>query len=331
MADPWLLGIEIGGTKLQLGIGQGLGTVKALERIRVDPAAGATGIRAQIEAAFPALLRSADVGPDAIAAAGIGFGGPVDSASGRTFRSFQVAGWDQFPLARWVATELGIPCVVLENDSDCAGLAEARFGAGVGHSPVLYTNIGSGIGGSLVIDGRLYRGGGRGAIEIGHLNVMSDAPDGPTLFELEQVASGWAIARSAQDAGERLAAVGQNDWPVLIAAAGDPERITAELVANAALAGDPVAITLLDRARRAVAFALTQAITLLAPRRIVVGGGVALIGETGWLDPIRQLVNRAAFEPFRGQFEIVPAALGEEVVVHGALALARDTAISHTR
>jgi glucokinase len=88
-------------------------------------------------------------------------------------------------------------------------------------------------------------------------------------------------------------------------------------------------MAILDRARAAVAFALTQAIALLAPRRIVMGGGVSLIGETLWFDPIRRLTDRSAFAPFRGRYDIVPAALGEEVVVHGALAVARD-AISRT-
>ncbi len=319
MTDPWLLGIEIGGTKLQLGIGQGLGTLKALKRVRVDPSAGAAGILLQIQSAVPDVLESASLTRDDIKAAGIGFGGPVDTALGQTISSYQVAGWEGFPLAHWARTELGIAQVVVENDSDSAGLAEARFGAGEGRTPILYTNIGSGIGGALVVGGQLYRGCGRGALEIGHLGVILETPEGPRLDELEQIASGWAIARSAQTEAERLLAQGRNDWTVLSQACDRPGLITAELVAHAALFGDALAASILDRARRAVAFALTQAIALLAPRRIVMGGGVALIGEAGWLDPIRDLVSRNVFEPFRGYFDIVPAALGEEVVVHGAV------------
>ena len=95
-----------------------------------------------------------------------------------------------------------MPRVVLENDADTAGLAEARFGAGIGHSPLLYMNVGSGIGGALVVDQQIYRGFGQGATEIGHMRV----PDSRRLtelasVELEQVASGWAIASAAQRLG----------------------------------------------------------------------------------------------------------------------------------
>lgn len=111
---------------------------------------------------------------------------------------------------------------------------------------------------------------------------------------------------------------------VLEWAQGDPPAITAEHVGKAAQAGDERAARLLDLARRAVSFALCQAIALLAPRRIILGGGVSLIGETHWFAPIRRLVDADVFSPFRGSFDIVPPALGEEVVVHGALALALD-------
>jgi len=328
MADPWLLGIEIGGTKLQLGIGHGLGSLRALERIGVDPSGRAEGILTQIQAALPALLQATGITVDEIRAVGIGFGGPVDAARGQTITSYQVGGWERFPLASWVRNHLHVPQVVLENDSDSAGFAEARFGAAVGHSPVLYMNVGSGIGGALIVEGHIYRGCGNGALEIGHLKVIAETPEGPKLAELEQVASGWAIARSAQIEAARWLDQGRGDSTVLAQALGRPDSINAEVVARAAQAGDSLAESILHRARTAVAFAVTQTIALLAPCRIVLGGGVSLIAEAHWLDPIRSLVNREVFEPFRGQFEILPAALGEEVVVHGALALAREAATS---
>jgi glucokinase len=324
MADSWLLGIEIGGTKLQLGIGRGDGTLVALERLRVDPSQAAAGIRAQIQAAFPPLLQSANLAKDQIKAVGIGFGGPVDAAQGRTQKSYQIADWDDFPLSTFMREHLGVPLVVLENDADAAGLAEARFGAGLGYSPLLYMNVGSGIGGALILDDRIYRGSGQGAAEIGHLRVPDVLAETAQVVELEQVASGWAIASTAQKLARRMMSVGNDDWAVLMKAHGDPNGIHAALVAEAASHGDPIAASILDRARTAVAYALTEAITLLAPRRVVLGGGVSLIGEKHWVEPIRLLIDRDVFQPFRGRFDIVPATLGEEVVVHGALALARD-------
>jgi glucokinase len=324
VADPWLLGVEIGGTKLQLGIGHGLGSLRALKRVRVDPSGRAEGILGQIQSALPALLQATDLAFAEIEAVGIGFGGPVETSCGRTITSYQVAGWDSFPLADWFRDHFPIAQVILENDSDSAGLAEARFGGGRGYSPVLYMNVGSGIGGALIVDGHIYRGRGQGAMEIGHVRVLTETPHGTRVAELEQVASGWAIARSAQDEAARLLEQGRDDSTMLSLAMGRPNLITAEIVARAARAGDVLARAILDRARSAVAFALTDAIALLAPARIVLGGGVSLIGATEWLDPIRNLMIRDVFEPFRDHFEIVPAALGEEVVVHGALALARD-------
>ena len=318
------LGIEIGGTKLQLGIGQGQGKLLALDRLRVDPSRGANGVLEQIEDAVPRLLAKAKLDRKQIQAAGIGFGGPVDVQNGRIQKSFQIPGWDDYPLADWIGEHLDIRRVVLANDADTAGLAEARFGAGVGHSPLLYITVGSGIGGALIIDQQIYRGSGRGATEVGHLLVPQTTLSEVRLLELEQVASGWAIAAAARELAKRKLRNGEGEWIVLSLAQGRTDDISTDLVADAARAGDPDALKILDQATTTVALALTQAITLLAPDRIVIGGGVSLIGDTLWFDPIRRLVDRDVFTPFRGHFEIVPPVLGEEVVVHGALALARD-------
>jgi glucokinase len=324
MEEPWVLGIEIGGTKLQLGIGHGQGSLIALERLRVDPSRGAPGILDQIQAAYPILLDRVNLRPHQIQAVGIGFGGPVNAPRGRTQTSYQVGGWDDFPLGSWIAGHLDVRQVIVENDADSAGLAEARFGAGVGHSPILYMNVGSGIGGALIVGQQIYRGFGQGAAEVGHLRVIDVTASGPRIRELEQVASGWAIAAAGQDRARALLHQKQDDWVVLRQAQGDPDKINAIMIAQEALKGDPESSAILDRARTAVAFALAQAITLLAPRRVVLGGGVSLVGEAAWFDPIRRLVERDVFQPFLGHFDIAPAALGEEVVVHGALALARD-------
>jgi len=330
-AEGWLLGIEVGGTKLQLGIGRADGSLAALERLGVNPARGARGILDQIEAAFCALLHRMMLSPDDVRGIGVGFGGPVDVSRGRVHTSYQVEGWTDFPLAEQLRRSTGIAAVVIENDADTAGLAEARFGAGVGRSPLLYLTIGSGIGGALIVAGQIYRGCGLGAVEIGHMEIPVRSQSGIRIQQLEEVASGWGIAREARDEALGLSSQEQRKWVVLERSKNDPQAITAKNVAQAAMEGEERAEAILDRARQGVAFALRQAIALLAPARIILGGGVSLIGEAHWFEPIRGLVEAGVFAPFRGSYDIVPAALGEEVVVHGALALAHNAVVSSSR
>lgn len=324
----WLLGIEVGGTKLQLGIGRADGTLAALERLRVDPVRGAGGILDQIQAAYCTLLHRMMLSPHDVHGVGVGFGGPVDVARGRVQTSYQVEGWTDFPLAERLRQITGIDAVLIQNDADTAGLAEARFGAGVGCSPLLYLTIGSGIGGALIVDGQIYRGCGLGAVEIGHVQIPDRSGPVLRIMQLEEIASGWGIARNARDLALGLSSLEGREWVVLERSHGDPQAITAEIVAQAAIEGDRRAEAIFDRARQAVAFALRQAIALLAPNRIILGGGVSLIGEANWFEPIRGLVEAEVFAPFRGSYDIIPAALGEEVVVHGALALAHTAALS---
>ena len=326
MSAPWLLGIEIGGTKLQLGLGTANGAITALEERTIDPTQGAGAIRAQIEEAYRGLL--AKQGIDRVAAAGIGFGGPVDSVRGTVLVSNQVEGWSDFPICEWLASSLQIDTVVLQNDSDSATLAEYRFGAGRGLSPLLYVNSGSGVGGGLVVNGQIYSGSGLGAIEIGHLWIEDELV--PT--KLEDLASGWAIARAGREAvrNRNLSGRFQADSALWELAQGTPERVTGEMVASAALAGDSEAQQIFARATRAMGRALAHATTLLAPRRIVLGGGVSQTPAALWLDPIRAELAQRVFASFRDHYDLVPAELGQKVVVHGALALAADAWSTHS-
>src|SRR5215213_11484976 len=229
------LGVEIGGTKLQLGLGRGDGTIAALWRGVVNPAEGSEGIRKQIVAAVPELLAKAQLDRGELRGVGIGFGGPTDDATRTVIKSHQIVGWDGFPLADWVSDLVGVPAVLC-NDADVAGLAEALFGAGKGLSPVFYITIGSGIGGGLIIDGQIYRGIGRGAAEIGHLHVATLGPGGEgELTSLESVASGWGIANTARG---HLAY--SDHWRTRLREL-TPDDITAVIVVNEARGGDEFA------------------------------------------------------------------------------------------
>jgi glucokinase len=310
------LGLEIGGTKLQLGVGAGDGLPLAeLLRFDVDRSQGAQAILAQIEEAGRLLAAR-----HTIAAVGCGFGGPVDVAAGTVIKSHHVERWEEFPLAFWLGERFHAP-VALANDADTAALAEARFGAGRGASPVLYVTVGTGIGGGLVLDGKIYRGSGAGAVEIGHLRPGRQYE----RHNLESLAAGWGIAARAARACQVRSPYTE---ALLAASAGERERIDARTVAKCAAAGDSLARSILSDAVAALGWGLAQAITLLAPAVVVVGGGVSLAGEELFFAQLRRDVERYVFPPLAGMYRLVPAELGEEVVVHGALALARDAGVA---
>ncbi len=307
------LGIEVGGTKLQLGVGRGDGTpLESLDRLEVDARQGAAGIRRQIENVGRRLIAR-----HGVRAIGIGFGGPVDAAAGRTIKSHQIAGWDDFSLVDWCRQTLALPAAIC-NDADAAGLAEARFGAGRGQRVVFYVTVGSGIGGALVIDGRVYGGSSGVAAELGHLRpgLQADRPE----MTVEAAASGWGIAAAAQ--AVLTAGTSQPVADLFARAGGHIDRVTCKLLAQAAGEGNPLAQEVFRRAVETLGWAVAQMITLLAPGVVVLGGGVPQAGEALFFAPLRAEVERYVFPPLRDRYRIVPAAMGEAVVVHGALAVA---------
>lgn len=308
------LGIEIGGTKLQLGVGTGEGSsLMAIDRAEVDPLLGAQGILARIEALGKPLIEKYG-----ITRVGIGFGGPVEPSAGRVTTSHQIAGWDAFPLVDWSENLLGRP-TVLGNDCDVAALAEARFGAGKNQSRVFFVTVGTGVGGGFVIDGQS-DGQGRPAIaEIGHLRVGLDA--GELDGTVEAFASGRGIERNTR---QRLNVPNKTEeMSELIAfCAGDLESLTAKHVVSFAEEGNPLALDVWQQAVNTLGWGIAQAITLLAPEVVVVGGGVSLSGEDLFFTPLRNAVRQYVFPSLVGSYDIRTATLGEEVVIHGALALA---------
>ncbi len=329
------LGIEIGGTKLQLGVGTGDGSpLIALERRTVERTRGADAIREQILEVGRLLF---DKYP--IQRIGYGFGGPVNSATGRVITSHQVEGWTDFPIVDWTREAFGVP-VRLGNDCDVAALAEATYGAGRGHRTVFYITVGTGIGGGLVIDGHS-QGAGRLAIaEIGHLRPGPLADDPHAT--VESLAAGPGIEAAARalvtgHARHPLIADGgfapvdiDVDWSaaendtddLLCRCLGNVEQLTVKQIAQAAAHGNQIAKAALHQAHVALGWGIAQLVTLLSPHVVVIGGGVSLMGEELFFEPLRRQVRRFVFPPLADSIRLVPAELDEEVVVHGAIALA---------
>jgi glucokinase len=311
-----ILAVEIGGTKLQAALGTPDGVINRTERGSARDARDAEEILSWFDESVPDLLRDAERNASPVTSIGVGFGGPVETGTGSVIVSHQVSGWSGFALRDWFEDRFNLP-VGVANDSSAAGWAEYCRGAGRGCTHFCYMNIGSGIGGGLVIDGKLHDGQGRGASEIGHTyvpNWQADAPGQPA--KLEDLCSGWAIERYVKSQPDAFAtsALAQP-------CQGNPERFACAMLGDAAKGGDAFAVDVIDRVAESISVALCNVLALTHVERIAMGGGVSLLGDV-LLDPIRRHVAERVFGPYQDRYEIVPCELGESVVLVGALLLA---------
>jgi len=301
------LAIEIGGTKLQLFAGDGSGQILQRWRFEVDAARGGAGIRSQIETALPEILHAHDV-----AAVGVGYGGPVDWRTGHICCSHQVEGWADFPLGDWLRERTG-KRVIIDNDANCRAVGEALRRARPGSNPAFYVTLGSGVGGGLAVDGKIYHGAKPGESEIGHIRLDKKG----TI--LEHCCSGWAVDKQVR------AAVSENPSSSLARAAAGMTQGQARALVPAMRENCPFAQSILSVVADDLAFGLSHVTHLVHPEVIVLGGGLSFIGE-----PLRGAVASAlaqylmeAFAPGPG---VALAGLREDAVPVGALLLAAANA-----
>lgn len=303
-----LIGIEIGGTKLQIVAGPAPLQITRRWRADADRAGGGAAIQRQIQGGLREIL-----GSERAAAIGVGFGGPIDVAAGRIRRSHQIAGWENFPLRDWLAEISGSP-VVVENDANTATLGEAIHGAGRGVDPVFYANFGSGVGGGLVAGGQIYHGAPPGEAEFGHLRLDRSSAT------VEDRCSGWAVDRRLREVAREHP---QSALAKLLGA--NSQGGEARQLAPAIAVGDAIAHDVLREVAGDIAFALSHVVHLFHPAIIVIGGGLSLVGE-----PLRAAIESAlpgcVMEAFHPAPPVRLAALGEDAVPVGALELAARAA-----
>ncbi|UCH36752.1 MAG: ROK family protein [Armatimonadota bacterium] len=308
-----VIALDIGGTKLAAGIVARSGEVLASRRLETDRSAQPPAIMDTLESMGRGLLDDTDGPADAI---GISYGGPVDYHSGVTVTCHHLDGWEGIHLRDEMESRLAAPAF-MDNDANAAALAEAMFGAGKGHDYLLYLTVSSGIGGGIIAGGRVYRGATGMAGEIGHTTVL---PDGPQCTCgrrgcLEALASGWSIARRAREA----IAAGETDSR--LAAMADEEPLTAQAVAAAAVAGDALALRIINETAEFLALGIGAAVNLLNPTLVVIGGGVSKSGAV-LFDPLRVRLRNYVLDANYEAMSVVPAALGDDVGLLGGAALA---------
>ncbi len=281
------LAIDIGGTKFSMAAFDG-GRMRARESRATDRGGGREWMLGQIAAIGRGWQSEARFDR-----CGIGFGGPVDFRAQRVALSTHVGGWNDFDLPAFVRETFELP-VVMDNDANAGALGEARHGAGRGHDPLFYMTLSTGIGGGIVVNDAVYRGADSYAGEIGHLTIR---PGGPGCLCgsqgcFERMCCGLWLERDYGRAAKDLM---------------DEPEFVARYVVDLALG-------------------LKACVMLLNPSRIVIGGGISKAGEELFA-PLRAELRRQITDWSRARIDVVPAALGDDSVLYGALALAEQSTI----
>ena len=315
-----VLALDFGRTWIRAAAVQPDGTVIARHRRCTPVDDGASAI---VDASVAALRAVRDeLGPERrgeLVGAGISATGPVEPWQGIVLDPPNFPpDFHDIPFAAEVERDLALPAF-LDRDTNVAALAELSYGAGRDVLDFVYLTVSSGVGGAIVHDGRVYWGPDGTAGEFGHIVVDLDGPPCGCggRGHLEAIASGLAIAQ----AGRRAVEEGRSPVMASIADGLAPAFLDASHVAEAEERGDPEAARILERARGAFAAAVVGITNTLNPRRIIVGGSVARAQGERWLEPAREAVRVQTFRVPGSRVEIVPAELGDDVGLIGAVPL----------
>jgi len=277
------LAVDIGGTKFAVAMFEGDQMVRRESR-PTDRAGGRDWMLDQI------VMIGREWKRDFVfERCGIGFGGPVDFGRQRVAFSTHIGGWNDFHLTEFLANALGVPSI-MDNDANVGALGEGEYGAGRGHSPLFYMTLSTGIGGGIYHGGKIWRGADGWAGEIGHLSIRPDGPECLCKARgcFERMCCGLWLER-------------------------DYGKSANELLRDPSFVGHYV----VD-----LALGLKACIMILNPSRIVIGGGISKAGEA-LFGPLRAELDRQITDWSGARVDVVPAALGDDSVLYGALALAK--------
>ena len=298
------VGVDIGGTKITVGVVDGAGEVRARRTVATDVAAGFDAGLARLARAIDETLAEAGVGASALAGVGLGCPGPFDEASGRIENFYTLPGWEGNDIVSPLAARYGTP-VRLVNDADAALLGEAMAGAAGGARVAVMLTIGTGIGGAALIDGAILRGAAGAHPEIGHLPCD---PAGPACYCghrgcVEALAAGPALARAGAEFG----------------------YADAEAVFAAAAEGAEPARAIVERGADAVECAVWSVIHGFLPEVLLIGGGIGERHFPLYRAAAGRALARATLVP-TGAVRVVKAGLGNDAGMVGAAALMLDDA-----
>lgn len=313
MMENLYIGIEIGATKQQAALGTADGRLLHTITGKIPLPRGAQDVLDWLSAKVPELLRMEERFGGRVRSLAAGFGGEIESSTGRTLNSVQVPGWEDFPLRGWLEETFSMPAEVL-NDTVSGGFSELYLGRGKEAGNVFYTNIGSGIGGAFFIDRVYYDGVGYGAAYFGNTYIPDwQSPEPGAMTRVEEICSGLGIERRLRRPG--YVPAGSR---IMEMCGGDPAGISCRMLEDAARAGDPFALEEVDRIARSYSIGLSNVLTLMSPELVIIGGGVAKMGGL-LLDRVREYTDRIAFISCRGYYTIEQSVMMDDAVIAGAV------------
>lgn len=309
--NNYVIGIDLGGTKIHGALADDKGNVISSKIVPTEASEGSEAVLNRIIGVINDVLENGNKKIDQVKCIGIGSPGPLDSKNGIIIDSSNLP-FNNFNLVGPIKEKFNVP-IYLDNDANVATIGEFMFGAGKGTKNMVYVTVSTGVGGGAIINGELFRGNTSNALEIGHTTIL---PEGPQCNCgnhgcLEALASGTAIGKRALEAVESGLDTSLSKY----------EKVTSYEVFVEAKNGDDVSRDILHRSLTYLGIGIANVVNTFDPEMIVIGGGVSKGGKIVF-DKVKEVVKERALKSMVETCEIVPAGLGADAGVIGAVALA---------
>ncbi|UZW13547.1 ROK family protein [Clostridium pasteurianum] len=311
MSKEYVIGIDLGGTKISGALSDVDGNVLSQYTISTNAFEGEEVVLKRIISVIEKVLSDGEKVPEDIKTIGIGSPGPLDAQKGIIITTPNLP-FKNFKLVDPIKEKFKIP-TYLDNDANVGAIGEFVFGAGQGTKNMIYITVSTGVGGGAILNGQIYRGNTCNALEMGHMTVDKDGPqcNCGNYGCVEALASGTAIGRIAKEA------ILRGEDTIL----KSYENVTSYEVFQAAKQGDAVASRILDTSLNYLGICVANMITIFDPEMVIIGGGVSKGGDIVF-DKVKEVVNTRCFKAMAESCRIVPAGLGTDAGVMGAVALA---------
>lgn len=307
----YVIGVDLGGTKISTALSTLEGNILSQTVVPTNARDGEEKVLNRIISTIEEVINGANVPKDEIGAIGIGSPGPLDAKKGVIITTPNLP-FKNYNVVQPIREKFDIPAYI-DNDANVAAIGEFMFGAGKGKENIVFFTVSTGVGGGAVLNGQAYRGNTSNALEIGHMTVN---PNGPrcncgNIGCLEAISSGTAIGKRGQEAVESKVETSLRKY----------DQITSYEVFVEAKNGDEVAMEIIDNAMNYLGIGVANAISIFDPEMVIIGGGVSKVGDI-MFDKVKEVVNKRCFKSMAESCEIVPAGLGSDAGVMGAVALA---------